>query len=64
MNTDDHLAFDSIWKYRANLGSLSHDQFEHLYQCNDCLTLFGLCSVSKTLDEVKLRATDKGLQPI
>jgi hypothetical protein len=48
-----HISLEDLWKYRSEMVLLSPDQLHHLYICNDCLALLGVCQISKTLDEAE-----------
>jgi hypothetical protein len=51
-----HIALEALWKYRADSTPLDPDQLSHLYACNDCLSVLGICQISKSVEEVeKLR---------
>ena len=58
-----HITLQTLWEFRKHLGSLSHEDFEHLYRCDDCLTLLGLCHKCKTIDEVQDRKTGREAKP-
>jgi hypothetical protein len=56
---NDHVPLQSLWAYRSAKTPLSNVQFQHLYHCNECLCLLGLCQVSQTWEEVERAAKER-----
>jgi hypothetical protein len=48
---DAHISIEALWKYRGEMVPLSPDQLQHLYYCDGCLTLLGICQCSNSLAE-------------
>jgi hypothetical protein len=53
MPTESHVSLKALWEYRSNSAPLSSDELQHLYACNDCLALLGVCQLSNSIDEVE-----------
>ena len=51
----DHVSLDALWAYRFIKTPLAIDDLEHIYKCQDCLNLLGVCQISKSLQEVERR---------
>jgi hypothetical protein len=47
-----HIPLKVLWAHRKDNTELSDGQFEHLYQCNDCLADLGMCHISQTIEQV------------
>ena len=50
-NYEVHIALDAMWNYRAKHAPLDADQLSHLYGCDDCLALLGVCQISNSMAE-------------
>ena len=50
---DGHIGIEALWKYRAEKIALSPEQLHHLYVCDDCLALLGICQISTNIDEAE-----------
>jgi hypothetical protein len=61
---EDHVTLTAIWAYHADKIALTAEKKNHLYQCNECLALLGLCQVSDTIQEVRNRARRRGIQVV
>jgi len=48
-----HIPLDTLWRYRTDSTPLLPDQLSHLYACNDCLSLLGVCQISNSIEEVE-----------
>jgi hypothetical protein len=44
---------ETLWKYRAENIPLSQDELDHVCGCEECLQLFGICELSKTIEEAR-----------
>ena len=52
---DEHVPLTSLWAHRSGKASLSSKELHHLYDCPHCMDAFGLCQISKRIDEVRAR---------
>jgi hypothetical protein len=48
-----------LWAYRSEKTPLSNDELQHLYKCNNCLCMLGLCHLSESLKEVERRRREE-----
>ena len=56
----DHVPLAYLWAYHSDKSPLSHDDLQHLYLCDDCLSVLGLCHVSTTIQQVEARLRERG----
>jgi hypothetical protein len=54
----EHLSLQILWACRQESTPLTEAALQHLYQCDECLRLLGLCQMAKTFEELVMRATD------
>ena len=58
-----HISSEVLWTYRSTNINLSHDDLQHLYGCEECLILLGLCQTFQSIEEVKNRQKEgRGLE--
>jgi len=50
---ESHVSLSALWEYRSEKKPLTPEQFTHLYVCEDCLTLLGICQACEDLEQVK-----------
>ena len=55
----DHVSLQLLWTYRTTKTPLSPVQLQHLYHCNDCLSLLGLCQIYHTWEDVERAAKER-----
>jgi hypothetical protein len=51
----NHISLVAMWGYRAGKVQFSNDDLQHLCLCNECLSLLGICQLSKSVEEVERR---------
>jgi hypothetical protein len=51
--SEAHVSIEALWKYRADNIPSSRDEDNHLYVCNECLAILGMCQLSQTIEEVE-----------
>ena len=44
---EEHLSVADLWEYRSNRRLLTSQEFLHLGNCNNCLSVLGLSVISK-----------------
>jgi hypothetical protein len=49
----DHISLQALWKYRADKNLLNFDQMHHLYRCDECLSLLGICQTCERIEEAE-----------
>src|SRR5262245_18531053 len=55
---EGHIPLSLLWEYGNELRSLSSEQILHICQCDDCLSVLGLCRSLKTITQVEGRLKD------
>jgi hypothetical protein len=61
MEEKQHLSLTHLWEYSRDLGLLLDLHKEHLSECEQCVSLLGLCRISPSLERVKRRLKDEGI---
>ena len=55
---EGHIPLSLLWEYGKELRSLSREQILHIWLCNECLSVLGLCRYLKTITQVERRLRD------
>ena len=48
-----HIALDTLWNFRADNITLSQEELNHLYGCNECLNCLSLCQSCETIEQAR-----------
>jgi hypothetical protein len=56
---DSHISIDAMWAYRSTKTQFSQDAIAHISQCDDCLSLLGVCQISESLKEAERRLKNR-----
>jgi len=54
-----HFELAELWEYRSEQRPLSDAVLKHLFECNDCLALLGMCQCSKSIKEVEKKLKER-----
>jgi hypothetical protein len=60
MEEKQHLSLTHLWEYSRNLEPLLDIHKEHLSECEQCVSLLGMCRISPSLERLKRRLKDEG----
>jgi hypothetical protein len=55
---EEHIPLVTLWEHRMNQRLFSMDEMRHLAQCDDCLSLLGLCHRCGSIDQVERRLSE------
>jgi len=62
MDEGQHISLTDLWEYSRNLDPLVEIHKDHLSQCEQCVSLLGLCRISVSLEHFKRRLKDEGIK--
>ena len=49
----DHVSLEVLWAYRAEGIDLPLQQLAHIYRCDECVAMLGLCQIAKTIKQAR-----------
>ena len=50
---EKHLSLAKLWEYRNKRLVLTFEELFHLVNCNDCVSVLGLCQISKSISQLE-----------
>jgi hypothetical protein len=50
---ENHISLVILWNYHAGSRPLSNEEMVHISNCTECLSVLGLCQISKSIQEVE-----------
>ena len=53
-----HIPLQMFWKVRAKTGLLSEEEVAHFIHCDFCISVWGICLMSHSLEEAERRAKE------
>jgi hypothetical protein len=56
-----HIPVSELWEHSRHSRALETLQGEHLALCEDCVSVLWLCQVSQSLDNVKAKLKEFGI---
>jgi hypothetical protein len=62
MDERQHISLTHLWEYSRNLDPLLDIHKEHLSECEQCVSLLGLCRISPSLEHLKRRMKEEGIK--
>jgi hypothetical protein len=56
-----HIPVSQLWEHSRHSRALEPEQEEHLAFCEDCVSVLWLCQVSQSLENVKAKLKEFGI---
>jgi len=57
--SQSHIRLEKMWAYRTKEASLSDEERHHMIECDECLSLSGLCQICNSLSQVQRRLKEQ-----
>jgi hypothetical protein len=54
-----HITLEMLWEVRIKARLLSDEEFAHFAACDRCISICGICLISRSLEEAERRLREQ-----